>query len=225
MGVQTKINGSPEGRGLASRIGLDAHASARRTELRLPADLPLRTWAKIGSQIALVSSSSAWWLGDWLVYGRDNYPDRYKRAMKESSLDYQTLRNYAWVAGRFEVSRRRDALSFQHHAVVAALPQAEQEEWLDRASSNRWSLAQLRRELREAADQADNGSQRERFIVHIDGSNGRYNRWEAAARAQDKDIIDWAVEILDQMAARALNGTVPHRLRALGAAELEHAGK
>ncbi len=32
----------------------------------------------------------------------------------------------AWVARRFPVSRRRDTVSFQHHAEVAALPEPEQ---------------------------------------------------------------------------------------------------
>ena len=41
-------------------------------------------------------------------------------------LDYQTLRNYAWVARRFAMSRRRDTLSFGHHAEVPALPEPEQ---------------------------------------------------------------------------------------------------
>jgi hypothetical protein len=112
--------------GLPSRIGLAGQVAAGRTELRLPADLTVSAWARIGSQITLLSNSSAWWLGDWLVYGRDNFPGRYKQAMTETSLDYQTLRNYAWVAGRFGAPRRRDGLSFQHHA-VAALPAAEQD--------------------------------------------------------------------------------------------------
>ena len=113
--------------GLPSRIGLNGPVAAWRTELRLPADLTVSAWALIGRQIALLSNSSAWWLGDWLVYGRDNFPGRYKQAMTETSLDYQTLRNCAWVAGRFDVPRRRDALSFQHRAVVAALPEAGQD--------------------------------------------------------------------------------------------------
>jgi hypothetical protein len=49
---------------LPQRAGLDPLASARRTELHLPANLALAGWRRVGQQIALLSSSSAWWLGD-----------------------------------------------------------------------------------------------------------------------------------------------------------------
>ena len=48
-------------------------------------------------------------------------------------LDYQTLRNYAWVARRFPAGRRRAGVSFAHHAEVARLPEPEQDYWLRRA--------------------------------------------------------------------------------------------
>ena len=37
--------------------------------------------------------------------------------------------------GRFDLSRRRDKLSFGHHAELAALPEHEQDEWLDQAET------------------------------------------------------------------------------------------
>ncbi|MFD9426223.1 MULTISPECIES: hypothetical protein [unclassified Streptomyces] len=72
-------------------------------------------------------NSSAWWLADWLIHGEATYGwRRYKEAVERTGLDYQTLRHYAWVARRFEHDRRRDSLSFAHHAAVqsnrAALP-------------------------------------------------------------------------------------------------------
>jgi hypothetical protein len=42
-----------------------------------------------------------------------------------TGLDYQTLRNYAAVARRFELSRRRDNLSFHHHAELCALSESQ----------------------------------------------------------------------------------------------------
>lgn len=188
-----------------SRIGLEPQASARRTELRLPKDLPLQAWTKIGGQISILSNSSAWWLGDWLVYGRVNYPNRYRQAMNETSLDYQTLRNYAWVAGRFDVSRRRDTLSIQHHAAVAALPTAEQDEWLDRASANSWSLARLRAEIKSGSAMAEDRDRNERNIIHLNLSGTRLDQWAAAARQQHKDLVEWVVSVLDEIAAQVMN--------------------
>src|SRR5215471_13621495 len=74
----------------SSRIGLGPGVSGRTTELQLPPCLPMGAWARIGRQIGLLSSCSAWWLGDWLIYGRENFPDRYRQAIAATSLDYQT---------------------------------------------------------------------------------------------------------------------------------------
>ena len=44
-----------------------------------------------------------------------------------------------WVAHKFEISRRRENLSFSHHAEVTALEPAEQDDWLDRAEAEKWA--------------------------------------------------------------------------------------
>ena len=75
----------------------------------------------------------------WLVYGESQFKDRYEEAIRRTSLNYQTLRNYTWVARRFDLSRRRDNLSFGHHAEVAALDPPEQEFWLRKAEKYGWS--------------------------------------------------------------------------------------
>jgi hypothetical protein len=82
------------------------------------------------------------------VFGEQAYAGRYRQAIKRTSLDYQTLRNYAWVARRFAMSRRRDTLSFGHHAEVAALPEPEQDFWLRKAEEHRWPVKHLRRQVR-----------------------------------------------------------------------------
>src|SRR5262249_44368847 len=79
--------------------------------LCLPDGMSYDCWRDLGCQVALVANCSAWWLGDWLVYGEETYDDRYDQAIADTSLGYKTLRNYAWVARRFPVSRRRDTLS------------------------------------------------------------------------------------------------------------------
>jgi hypothetical protein len=119
-----------------------------RRGLQFPRQLPFERWLGIGRQLSESCTSSAWCLGDWLAYGETCFNGRYRAAIELTSLDYQTLRNYAWVAKRFSHSRRRDALSFGHHAEVAALPEPEQEFWLRKAEELAWSVKQLRREVR-----------------------------------------------------------------------------
>jgi hypothetical protein len=116
--------------------------------LRLPHKFSFDMWLAVGQQLAATASLSAWCLGDWLVYGEDIFPGRYREAIERTSLDYKTLRNYAWVTRRFPMSRRRDTLSFGHHAEVAALPRPEQDYWLRKADELGWSRNQLRREVR-----------------------------------------------------------------------------
>jgi hypothetical protein len=55
-----------------------------------------------------------------------------------------------YVASRFEISRRRENLSWSHHEAIASLDPEEQERWLDHANQGRLSVADLRLELRAA---------------------------------------------------------------------------
>ena len=109
--------------------------------------MPIGAWRNLGRQIFVISDSSAWWLGDWLIYGQSEYPDRYKHAIAETNLDYQTLRNYAWVARRFVPGRRREKVSFQHHAEVASFPEDEQDALLTLVELHGWSRNELRRQI------------------------------------------------------------------------------
>ncbi|WP_274595155.1 LmbU family transcriptional regulator [Streptomyces sp. E2N166] len=124
-------------------------ATVGTSGMTFPQGLPERSWERIGSGLRELTNSSAWWLGDWLIYGETTYrARRYREAVERTGLDYQTLRNYAWVARRFEHHRRRDSLSFAHHAEVTSLPPAEQDHWLHEADRLKWSRNELRRALR-----------------------------------------------------------------------------
>jgi hypothetical protein len=185
------------------RLRVERVALTKRTALLLPDDLPLETWKQIGQQIHIISDASAWWIGDWLRFGRDKYPDRYKRAIGETSLEYQTLRNYAWVAGRFDASRRRDGLSFQHHLEVAALPQAEQDLWLERAERSGWSRNDLRLHLRgNSAPFPPLPMSAVRLCIPQE----RRQRWQDAAQKAQLDLPDWISGILDRAAQDELCG-------------------
>ncbi|TDC91344.1 LmbU family transcriptional regulator [Actinomadura sp. 7K507] len=187
----------------SKRLSLDKRALTRRSGLSLPAALPLGSWVDIGRQIAVIADASAWWLGDWLLYGQECYPDRYQRAIDQTGLSYQTLRNYAWIARRFAVSRRRDALSMQHHAVVAALSDEEQEVWLDRAEREGWPVSRLKSGVRAARSRAAPVSDPV-VVLKMPVDPGCRRRWEQAAEQAGTDLALWASQILDQAALRVL---------------------
>ncbi|HTZ25591.1 MAG TPA: LmbU family transcriptional regulator [Streptosporangiaceae bacterium] len=188
------------------RLRVDRVALTKRTALSLPENLPLDSWKQIGEQIHIISDASAWWIGDWLRYGRDKYPDRYKRAIGETSLEYQTLRNYAWVAGRFDPSRRRDGLSFQHHLEVAALPQDQQDLWLERAERSRWSRNDLRAELRCYRDDPAGIHPLPMAAVQLRVPAERRQLWQDAAARAGLELQEWMSTALDLAAKTELGG-------------------
>lgn len=113
------------------------------------AKLTRSEWESYGSRLGLVTKSSNWWLGDWVRFGQRHYNDhRFEFAARITGYDEQTLRNFAYVSGRCEFSRRRENLSWSHHAEVAPLEPAQQDRWLEDAATGRWSVRQLRERVR-----------------------------------------------------------------------------
>jgi hypothetical protein len=176
--------------------------SARVTPsgLQIADGLTFDAWAGMGRKLAGLSSAVSWCLGDWLIYGEQAYGERYKAAIATTSLDYQTLRNYAWVARRFTVSRRRDTVSFQHHAEVASLPEPDQDLWLSRAQRSRWSRNELRKrvqgERRRSRQIAAEGPVR----LEVQVTRDREQRWRDAATVADQGLSDWMADAADAAA-------------------------
>jgi N6-adenosine-specific RNA methylase IME4 len=118
--------------------------------LNLPDDLPFAEWQQIGETLRGVERSLMWWIGDWLRYGERRYGEMYTQALEATDKKYQTLRDAQWVAGAFELSRRRDNLSWSHHRDVAALPREVADELLDEAERCRLSRNDLRKRVSQA---------------------------------------------------------------------------
>ncbi len=77
-----------------------------------------------GELLGKLERSVSWWLGDWWAFGEKRYGER-KAIVEDEGWDgpdYGACRNAGSIAGGFELSRRRDSLTFKHHAEVAALP-------------------------------------------------------------------------------------------------------
>jgi hypothetical protein len=120
--------------------------------------LTLSEWIRQGRTLGAVGRASGWWIGDWIRFGNARYGEKYDVAARISGYDAHSLMNMAYVASRFETSRRREKLSFSHHAEVAALPPEEQEQWLDRAELEGLSSRRIRAELRRGARSAPSTS-------------------------------------------------------------------
>jgi hypothetical protein len=188
-----------------NEFGQDGQILATRVGLRFPARLAFAAWERAGAQLARISDSSIWCLGDWLVYGQEEYADRYQHAIDAAGLDYQTLRNYAWVARRFDWVRRRPKLSFQHHAEVAALPDPDQDRWLDLAERHGWSRNLLRRQIRDSRRNGVGDSEMY-ALPKVSVETERVDRWRQAAVRAGSAFENWVVAALDQAAVRVLDG-------------------
>jgi hypothetical protein len=174
-----------------------------RVGLRIPAGLSYEGWEHAGQRLADVMDSSAWCLGDWIVHGESQYADRYRRAVEAVGLEYQTIRNYAWVARRFEINRRRCTLSFQHHAEVARFSDEDQDLWLGRAETLKWSRNELRRNIRNARNAGEPPAGKVQ-LPRIEADHTRLERWRSAAEQAHDSFERWVVASLDAAAAAAL---------------------
>jgi hypothetical protein len=113
-------------------------------------EIAVDDWIRAGQRLGAMTRCSQWWLGDWVRYGTGRWGEKYKEAARITGYDVHSLRNIAYVAGRVEASRRRDNLTWSHHAEVCSLDPIEQDRWLDLASTEKMSVSDLRIELRSA---------------------------------------------------------------------------
>lgn len=163
-------------------------AQFSETSLDLPRGMTYDRWEELGHTLGRIHRASGWWIGDWLNFGERVYGHSYSQGMDATGLDYKTLANYAWVASRVESSRRRESLSFSHHAELAALEPPEQDRWLDAAADGDgekpWSRAELRRRLRDEPVPERSEAVEVRLSVPPDD----WDRWDAAAGERGVEV-------------------------------------
>jgi hypothetical protein len=127
-----------------------------RLAWKLPDDLSKEEWIETGIVLARIGAGMMWWVGDYWIYGEKKYGGR-KAIVDDPNWQgpsFQTCANAASVCRAFETSRRREVLSFGHHAEVAALDPTEADRLLDWAQATSpttgkpRSTKDLRREVR-----------------------------------------------------------------------------
>lgn len=121
--------------------------------------MPEDVWLRAVEVVTQKKATCQWQIGDLWAYGEARYGAR--KAMTEATEwrgpTYAACMNCASVARRFETSRRREVLSFSHHADVASLPAVEADALLDWAVRTHASTKDLRNriiEQRKAAEDA-----------------------------------------------------------------------
>jgi hypothetical protein len=172
--------------------------------LGLRAGMSFEAWVLAGRRISQISNAASWGLGDWLLFGERAYGRRYKAALEVTGFDYQTLRNYAWVARRYPPARRRLGVSFQHHAELAALPEPQQELWLERAERLGWSRNELRRRLADQRRPPRDATRAAALTLSMHVAAEREERWRRAAEIAEQALAEWMTAVIDAAAEAAL---------------------
>lgn len=132
-----------------------------KTGLDIKGKPSFEEWERCGALLRRMEGAVNWWVGDWINFGETAYGEKYAQALEATGMEYGTLRNVAYVAAN--VSRRRDSLPWSHHAEVAALPPEEQETWLEKASTESLTRADLRHRIKVA--RRDNGHEIECWLL------------------------------------------------------------
>ena len=117
-----------------------------------PEDLTFDQWEMVGIVFRTFRNAVEFAIGDWIRVGEARFGERYSQAVDGNDYEEKTFRNWVWVAGKVEMSRRRDNLSWSHHEAVAALPPDRQDELLDKAEADGLSVRALRAEVNPKQD-------------------------------------------------------------------------
>lgn len=160
--------------------------------------LSIAEWSEVGRRLGRIGNAALWWVGDWFSIGEKTYGSTYSEAMAITGLAYSTLANLASVAQAVGSSRRRELLSFAHHAEVASLSPAAQEEWLERAVSEGMTRETLRSRIRDLRETSSLPTLP--FQFRLAAEPDRAQRWKAAAESQGLEFVEWAAAVLDEAA-------------------------
>ena len=158
----------------------DPKFSITHTGIEFHEELSFDEWDGLGQQLAPVGKSIGFIIGDWINYGENRYGEKYQEALDRTGLAAQTLRNYAWVARRVEMSVRTDNLDFTHHQVVAKLKPDEQQHWLDMAEKHQLGKRRLQKSInfgRLATVEEVQGDPADRGYVTYLALLNRIRRW------------------------------------------------
>ncbi len=110
-----------------------------------PSDMEFQEWSHTTELLSMWVESGNWYLGDALRYGEAKWPDIYSQVMDATRMQLDTLQRASYVATKFPPERRRGhPLSWSHHRVLASLPPADQDRWLDRCEAEDLKVEQLR---------------------------------------------------------------------------------
>ncbi|MEJ5975966.1 hypothetical protein WG901_04925 [Novosphingobium sp. PS1R-30] len=159
----------------------EALPEATSISLSLPETMSFEEWEAVGAELANRAKKLNWWIGDWWAAGHHRYGDRARLAARGLfGKEFKTLANIASVCRAFEPDRRREQLSWSHHAEAAALSPNAADMLLDLAERDKMSKAQVR----AAVTTIRGGSAARSASAELAGLYRAYNRLSPELRME-----------------------------------------
>lgn len=131
---------------------LTIHGKTTATSLSLPKNTSDEEWIELGEALGKFERSKMWWVGDWLKHKYpEGYVDRgvYDELEEKTGLARQSMNQALYVSKSVDSCIRIQDLSWEHHHIVAPLPEAQQKKWLERAIKEKLTVRQLRQEIQK----------------------------------------------------------------------------
>jgi|AntRauTorckE6833_2_1112554.scaffolds.fasta_scaffold05110_4 hypothetical protein len=185
------------------------------TGIQFHSDLSFDEWNELGGKLAPIGKSIGFMLGDWINYGSKSHGEKYREAILETGIAYQTLANYASVARRVSPSNRELALGYEHHAAVAKLRSNEQHHWLGLAKQHKLGVRRLRKSIvagrvltEEELDEDPADRAVETHLVFVNGlmrwwksetCKSPVTKWDKEWRKTVKADLRYIAEIYEQL--------------------------
>ena len=175
----------------------DPKFSITPTGIQFNEELTFDEWEALGQKITPIGKSIGFIIGDWINYGEKRWGDKYEEAIDRTGLEYGTLRNYAHVARKVDLSLRNDKLGYYVHATVAKLKSDEEKSfWLGMAEKNSLDVRRLRKSInfgRLATQEEVQGDPADRGYVTYLALLNRIRRWWAR-ETQKAPVDEWDEE-------------------------------
>lgn len=116
----------------------------------LPDDAPFELWHRRFAALRMIGPMIPWMIGDSLVYAQNRgkeFEDMAIQAGAELGYKTKSLLNMLGVCSRMAKPRRREGLSYSHHATVAYLPNDIGDMLLADAINEDWTVTELRAQV------------------------------------------------------------------------------
>lgn len=126
--------------------------------VQIPDGTSADSWSALGDVLFQLGGAIQWLIGDWLNYGTRAWGKTYEEVASATGYEVPTLYNLAFVCSKVHFSLRNEKLSFAHHMLVAGKQPVMQQYWLRKAADEGWTVAQMRRLMKETPPTLSTGS-------------------------------------------------------------------